>query len=274
MFCEICGKTLVEPQHRFCSNSCHCKSQYHNNPHRRAATLGSGIRKCRRCKQPYDWTYGAGIYCHRGCELNLKACLWCGAIFIAQVPRGRSYSYCDDECHFLAKAEQDREEERLARKTKPARLAKWKARHARYLKTPKGKATSRRCVKRYLSTPKGKEWIERHKNTWRGKAAYLIHIEKKPCKVCGEADVEMLQCDHIRPRAMNGSDDWDNLQVLCIKCHTEKSAIDIKRITAYWKKVADNIALTVVAGDADNVAQVQHDVYQETVESLEGISNA
>lgn len=204
------------------------------------------LRKCRRCGREREWTYGAGIYCSEGCRLNLKVCLWCGAIFISAISKGHPPEYCNDECRSLALAQMHRRDERNSDK-KPERYAKHIARNKKYSMTDKGHATHMHNHKAYLETDKGKAWIERHKNTWRGKAAYLIHILREPCAVCGEDDVELLECDHIRPRAMNGTDDWSNLQVLCFEHHDEKTAIDIKRIQAYWTKVAEQATLTVVA---------------------------
>ena len=201
------------------------------------------LRKCRRCGQEREWTYGAGIYCSAFCKYNIKICQWCWAIFQASF---LFRTYCDGECRNLARMEQDRLEH-IRADQKPARYAKKIAANKRYALTDKGRATHMHNHKQYLETPKGKEWIERHKDTWRGKAAYLIHILHEPCAVCGEADVELLQCDHIRPRGMNGSDDWYNLQVLCLKHHAEKTAIDIKRITAYWTRVAEKAILMVAA---------------------------
>ena len=228
------------------------------------------MRKCRRCGQEHEWTYGAGVYCSDFCKYNIKICQWCGAIFQASF---LYRTYCDGECRSLAYAEMHREEVRLADKKNPARYVKHLAANKKYSLTDKGRAAHKHNTKTYLETLKGKEWIERHKNTWRGKAAYLIHILHEPCAVCGEDDVALLECDHIRPRAMNGTDDWSNLQVLCFEHHDEKSAIDIKKIQAYLTKVAENAALTVMA--KSTIAEAtKHDVYQEAVESLEGISNA
>ena len=83
--------------------------------------------------------------------------------------------------------------------------------------------------KRYLLTAKGQLWIERHKDTWRGRAAFLISVQK-PCTKCGETNPLKLECDHIIPRALGGSDDWPNLQVLCEQCHDEKSCTDLVAI--------------------------------------------
>jgi 5-methylcytosine-specific restriction endonuclease McrA len=85
---------------------------------------------------------------------------------------------------------------------------------------------------RYYQTDKGRAYIERHKGTWRGKSAYLIHVDKKPCAVCGETNVELLECDHIVARCFGGTDDWSNLQVLCIKHHAEKTKLDLERFYA------------------------------------------
>ena len=47
-----------------------------------------------------------------------------------------------------------------------------------------------------------------------------------PCKICGSRD--NLQLDHIIPREDGGTDDPENLQVLCKKCHAKKSGYERK----------------------------------------------
>ena len=47
------------------------------------------------------------------------------------------------------------------------------------------------------------------------------------CANCGST--RRLECDHIRPRRCGGSDDVENLQVLCHACHRLKT--DRQRVT-------------------------------------------
>lgn len=70
----------------------------------------------------------------------------------------------------------------------------------------------------------GKGWIKSRNRYW------LVNVLEKPCCQCGEKDKRRLQVDHIRPRALGGSDDFDNLQVLCTRCHQRKTKKDLKKI--------------------------------------------
>lgn len=47
------------------------------------------------------------------------------------------------------------------------------------------------------------------------------------CVTCGSD--ENLEVDHIRPTYVGGSDEPDNLQTLCRKCHRQKSSEDSRR---------------------------------------------
>jgi 5-methylcytosine-specific restriction endonuclease McrA len=40
------------------------------------------------------------------------------------------------------------------------------------------------------------------------------------CAACGCTDSEALQIDHVVPQSHGGSDDFDNLQVLCYVCNS------------------------------------------------------
>lgn len=42
------------------------------------------------------------------------------------------------------------------------------------------------------------------------------------CCVCGEEDPRKLTLDHIVKRAFGGTDDLNNLQILCLLCHRYK----------------------------------------------------
>ena len=44
------------------------------------------------------------------------------------------------------------------------------------------------------------------------------------CSVCGETDLEKLSIDHINPVSLGGTNDINNLQVLCKECNSLKGA--------------------------------------------------
>jgi 5-methylcytosine-specific restriction endonuclease McrA len=50
------------------------------------------------------------------------------------------------------------------------------------------------------------------------------------CARCREPLVGSFDVDHINPRSRGGSDDLDNLQLLCISCHRKKTALERRRI--------------------------------------------
>tara|TARA_A200000159_G_scaffold124638_1_gene119578 strand:- start:127 stop:432 length:306 start_codon:yes stop_codon:yes gene_type:complete len=41
------------------------------------------------------------------------------------------------------------------------------------------------------------------------------------CAACGCSDTEALQIDHVVPQSKGGSDEIDNLQVLCYVCNSQ-----------------------------------------------------
>lgn len=45
------------------------------------------------------------------------------------------------------------------------------------------------------------------------------------CVQCGRRG--RLECDHKIPREAGGSDDMDNLQTLCRRCHIQKTKADV-----------------------------------------------
>ena len=111
-----------------------------------------------------------------------------------------------------------------------------------YQRTERGKQFHMLAVIRYLSSDKGKAMLRRryellgNNGGWHDKANYWIFVENRPCVGCGETDKSLLQCDHIIPRAVGGTDDDWNLQILCKKCHRHKTNDDI-RIIWIWKGV-------------------------------------
>lgn len=73
---------------------------------------------------------------------------------------------------------------------------------------------------------KGKAWIKaRNEFIKKSVASGRIEIEfggspEGRCEVCGEWNY--LDVDHIVSRGRGGSNEEDNLQFVCRKCHTEK----------------------------------------------------
>ncbi|WP_313890617.1 group II intron reverse transcriptase, partial [Aetokthonos hydrillicola] len=62
--------------------------------------------------------------------------------------------------------------------------------------------------------------------------AKLLKQQKGKCPWCGLSfhDWDVLEEDHIIPKAIGGKDEYKNLQLLHRHCHDEKTAIDLKKI--------------------------------------------
>ncbi len=64
------------------------------------------------------------------------------------------------------------------------------------------------------------------------RTAYLLKKQKGKCTYCGlnfhEWDV--MEVDHIVPRALSGKDEYKNLQLLHLHCHDEKTRYDLIEI--------------------------------------------
>ena len=48
------------------------------------------------------------------------------------------------------------------------------------------------------------------------------------CRACGFSDRLTLEIDHVKPRSLGGSDDLDNLQILCSFCNNTKADVEIE----------------------------------------------
>jgi 5-methylcytosine-specific restriction enzyme A len=65
----------------------------------------------------------------------------------------------------------------------------------------------------------------------------ICALQKNKCNLCKNSLVENSFClDHIKPLALNGSNNDSNLQVLCINCNSNKTSKDLKDIWAYRQK--------------------------------------
>ena len=64
------------------------------------------------------------------------------------------------------------------------------------------------------------------------RTAWLLNRQKGKCSLCGlhfrESDV--MEVDHIIPKALGGKDDRKNLQLLHRHCHNEKTRYDLNEI--------------------------------------------
>ena len=66
---------------------------------------------------------------------------------------------------------------------------------------------------------------------WRKLREHVFRRDSKLCQNCLKEGriTEATVVDHIKPKAIGGTDDMDNLQSLCRKCHDHKTAtIDSK----------------------------------------------
>lgn len=94
-------------------------------------------------------------------------------------------------------------------------------------------------LRRYYGTPRGKaarakEAAKRRKHSTDpalyAARVYLLHDLQESCAVCGVPYDTTHQIDHIVALCLGGTDDWDNLQPLCILCHREKTKEDIREL--------------------------------------------
>lgn len=172
---------------------------------------------------------------------------------------GRLRGYCD-ECRLIAEREQKAQSVRRYRSTPEGKASARKAVRdygqtpngkvveargkATYRQTPKGKAASARTVVRYNLSPKGKANMARQAAKRRERSTdpellaarvELLHIIKESCAKCKTPYMVTHQIDHIVALCLGGTDDWSNLQPLCIKCHRKKTREDIHKFSGSIK---------------------------------------
>ncbi len=64
------------------------------------------------------------------------------------------------------------------------------------------------------------------------RTAYLLKKQKGKCPWCGHhfQEWDVMEVDHIKPKALGGRDEWKNLQLLHRHCHDEKTREDMEVI--------------------------------------------
>jgi 5-methylcytosine-specific restriction endonuclease McrA len=73
---------------------------------------------------------------------------------------------------------------------------------------------------------------------------YLKEMAGFRCAICKEVSSH-LEVDHIRPLWDGGTDELENLQVLCYECHKEKSREEHHR----WSKLNPVLIIRVTNGN-------------------------
>lgn len=68
---------------------------------------------------------------------------------------------------------------------------------------------------------------------------YVLHDLHESCAKCGALYDTTHQIDHIIALCLGGTDDWDNLQPLCVFCHRRKSAGDLSKYKELLRKDPD-----------------------------------
>ncbi len=126
----------------------------------------------------------------------------------------------------------------------------------KYRQSSKGKAVRAKIMREYYHTPEGRAAIIKreveYRKTPKGKTAYarmcakrrelttdpeayaarveLLHTMHEPCTKCKTSYLISHQIDHIIALCLGGTDEWSNLQPLCVKCHRKKSGEDIRKL--------------------------------------------
>jgi 5-methylcytosine-specific restriction endonuclease McrA len=97
-----------------------------------------------------------------------------------------------------------------------------------YREDNRGYAVTRAACSRNAAMKRG-AWIDPEFTTATLVAILLAH---ENCARCGlPCSLRESEIDHIRPIAIGGEHSADNVQVLCIPCHTEKNREDIASLT-------------------------------------------
>lgn len=88
----------------------------------------------------------------------------------------------------------------------------------------------KQCPKRKAYQTQGQDRGNRHArgygNRWERIRRQVLDRDDKLCQECSRHGIATAAyaVDHIRPKAQGGTDDPDNLQSLCKRCHAVKTA--------------------------------------------------
>lgn len=59
---------------------------------------------------------------------------------------------------------------------------------------------------------------------WQATRLRILGRDHYLCRACGKPAGKSAHCDHIVPKAEGGADNDENLQTLCQRCHSKKTA--------------------------------------------------
>jgi 5-methylcytosine-specific restriction protein A len=62
--------------------------------------------------------------------------------------------------------------------------------------------------------------------TWFATRKAVLLRDNWECRACGRVcgSYREAHCDHVVPKRLGGTDDLANLQTLCVRCHSAKTA--------------------------------------------------
>lgn len=115
-----------------------------------------------------------------------------------------------------------------------------------YWKRPEVKIAKIKYDTKFNQSIKGKVCSARQRSKRRARSTnselYVarvlqLHRDKESCAICDKSYERTHQVDHIIALCNGGSDDWSNLQPICVKCHRIKTGQDI----GLWHKNKNNI---------------------------------
>ena len=181
-------------------------------------------------------------------------CLRCERLFEDSRPNGVPRKYCE-ECRPVVSREQRDKRIKEYRQTDEGR-AKSVESARKYRSTPEGRAASVDAMRLYRSFPDNRvKRVESNRvyyRTTKGKASKArmhannrkrstntelyaarvkqLHVMHEDCAECNAPYKASHQIDHILALCLGGTDDWGNLQPLCILCHRVKTGNDLSRL--------------------------------------------
>jgi len=190
-------------------------------------------------------------------------CVECGKAFEYPYTTGRLRKYCS-ECQPTVLRRQKNRVLREYRRSAEGKAANMES-ATKYRQSSKGRTTRNKIMKEYYQTPDGRVAVDnshtRYRQTPQGKVAVarmlsnrrerstnpgsyiarveLLHTIHEPCAKCHTSYKISHQIDHIVALCLGGTDDWSNLQPLCVSCHRQKSGMDLSKFRELLKKDPD-----------------------------------